>query len=80
MHRSRLKARQLRLDLAGYTLADVACQLRRMVSSQLPHEAQLPVQPALLCRAHGVAAQGHVSNVYVKHAAVHGPPDLRQRA
>lgn len=78
MHRSCLKARQLRLDLAGYALADIACQLRRMVSSQLPHEAQLPVQPALLCRAHGVPAKGHVSYVYMQHAAVQGPPDLRQ--
>ena len=78
MHRSRLKAWQLRLDLAGYTLADIACQLRGMVSSQLPQVAQLPVQPALLCRAHGVAAKGHVSNIYMQHAAVQGPPDLRQ--
>ena len=78
MHRSRLEARQLRLDLAGYTLADVACQLCRTVSSQLPREAQLPVQPALLCRAHAVAAKGHVTHVYMQHTAVHGPPDLQQ--
>ena len=78
LHCSCLKAWQLRLDLAGYSLADSTCQRRRIVSSQLPHEAQLPVQQALLCLAYRVAAKSHVSHVYVQHAAVQRAPDLRR--